>query len=179
MHVLFGQCKDFVWRQIGANVFFVRRLRLAHFLIYRENWGIRMESEKGYTCYCVGPEDMYYINTDFFERLERVLKELIEEKKVTTFLFESKKGFEGICVLAVWALRLRYPHILRVVMKSEEISREDFFFLDAVEGFNDFCYPGKVLPNGKVYQGKEEIAGLCDFCIVYDRETDELQIKKT
>ena len=139
-----------------------------------------MESEKGYTCYCVGPEDMYYIDTEFYERLMRTLEELIVEKKVTAFLFESKKGFEGICLLVAWALRRKYPHVRRVMMRNEEISYREFFARYGIAGFNDLCYPGKMLPNGKVYQGKRkgEISELCDFCIVYDPETDELQVKK-
>ncbi len=32
-----GLVKGFVWRQFGAEVFFVRQLRLAHFLIMEDN----------------------------------------------------------------------------------------------------------------------------------------------
>ena len=42
LHMLKGDfVKGFVWRQFGADVFFVRRLRLAHFLLYDNAAGLK------------------------------------------------------------------------------------------------------------------------------------------
>jgi predicted nucleic acid-binding Zn ribbon protein len=52
LHMLKGDfVKGFVWRQFGADVFFVRRLRLAHFLLYDNAAGLkRMKGKSKMFC---------------------------------------------------------------------------------------------------------------------------------
>ncbi len=138
-----------------------------------------MESEKRYTC-CfdgnVGVESTEALYTKVYDIVEK----LITEEKVNTFLFETKKGFEGIGFTIVLALRLKYPHIQRIRVSTGVPFISDFCMDDSLEGFDDTYYPGRILYTEKlVYQGqKGERTKLSGFCAIYDEETGEICVKK-
>ncbi len=136
-----------------------------------------MESEMRYTCCFVGnigaePTEELYL------RVNDIVEKLITVEKVNTFLFETKKGFEGICFDIVLALKLKYPHIKRIRVSTGFPFISDFCVDDTLEGFDDTYYPGRILYKEKlVYQGKTgERTDLSGVCVTYDEEKDDICI---
>ena len=51
--------------------------------------------------------------------LNEVVKDLIIEKKVDTFLFGSKSQFDKLCLGVVTEFKKKYPHIRRIYVRAE------------------------------------------------------------
>ena len=47
-------------------------------------------------------------------KLYEIIKKLIVDKNVDTFLFGSKSRFNGLCLETVTEIKEKYPHIKRV-----------------------------------------------------------------
>ncbi len=139
-----------------------------------------MEVGKRYTCCFVGPDEIKPADeVCLYAKVNDIVEKLIVEEKVDTFLFETKKGFEGICFTVVMALRLKYPFIQRIGLRLGFPDISTILFCDELNGYDDTYYPGRNLRDGVVYMGKkDERMELSGFCVIYNEETDEIQIKK-
>ena len=104
--------------------------------------------------------------------LNRVIRKLIVENKVDTFLFGSKSQFNDLCYEQVTKLREEYPDIKRVYVRAEFSEISDVYRAYLLRRYEDTYYPQKALNAGKaVYVRRNyEMIDKSNFCVVYYRE---------
>lgn len=73
-----------------------------------------MESK---TCCFIGHRNVAVTN-DLQRKLKELIKKLIVQENVETFLFGSKSSFDDLCLLLVSELKKAYPRIKRVYVRS-------------------------------------------------------------
>lgn len=115
-----------------------------------------------------------------FERVNELIEKLIVEENVSGFLFVGTSDSEYIFLSVITKLKTKYPHIQRIRTSIGVPFFGDYFVYQFEEYFDDTYYPGRIIstyPDRKVYRGNGEREGLCDFCIVYDEEIDDMRIE--
>ena len=102
-------------------------------------------------------------------QLYGVIKELIINEKVDTFLFGSKSQFNSLCYALVTELRSEYPHIMRIYVRAEfPVIREDYQAY-LLERYEDTYYPEKLIGAGRSIYVKRnmEMIDKSNFCVFY------------
>lgn len=102
-------------------------------------------------------------------RLYEIIKKLIIENSVDTFLFGSKSRFNSLCLKTVTEIKKEYPHIKRIYVRAEypDISEEYKNYL--LETYDDTYYPESIIGAGRaVYiERNREMINKSSFCIVF------------
>ena len=101
--------------------------------------------------------------------ISKIVKKLILEKHVDTFLFGSKSRFDDLCHKILTEYKEKYPHIKRVYVRAEypEISDEYKEYL--LQSYEDTYYPKTVMNSGKACYIKRnfEMIDRSQFCVIY------------
>ena len=99
--------------------------------------------------------------------------ELIENCKVTTFLFGSKSDFDSLCLKVVSDLKERYPYIKRVYVRAAYPDISESYTDYLLESYEETYYPERLRNSGKAsyVERNQEMIDKSDFCIVYYDES--------
>ncbi len=107
------------------------------------------------------------------KHLFSVVENLINDKKVGTFLFGSNGRFNDISYDVVACLKEKYPHIKRIYVRAEYRQIDDDYLQYLLNRYEYTYYPERIIGAGKaVYVERNyEMIDKSDFCVVY-YETD-------
>ncbi len=105
-------------------------------------------------------------------KLYNVIKKLIVEENVNTFLFGSKSQFKDLCHKIVSELKIIYPHIKRIYVRAEFPYINDDYKSYLLQSYEDTYYPATIIKSWKfVYVERNyEMISQSDFCIIYFNE---------
>ena len=112
-------------------------------------------------------------NINETEELKRelyvVIKNLIANENVSTFLFGSKSRFNDLCLEIVTQIKHEYPNIKRIYVRAEYPYISDRYKNYLLQSFEDTYYPEKIIGSGKAVYIKRnyEMINRSRFCIVY------------
>ena len=105
-------------------------------------------------------------------KLFEIIETLIVEKKVDTFLFGSKSGFDDLCYDVVDVLKGKYTYIKRIFVRAEYPNISEEYRQYLLQSYEDTYYPKSVLgANRAVYvkRNHEMIDNSC-YCVFYCNE---------
>ena len=98
-----------------------------------------------------------------------VIKELITVKKVDTFLFGSKSGFNSLCYETVTGIKEEYPNIKRVYVRAEYPEIDGNYEKYLLSKYEETYYPQRIKGAHKaVYiERNREMIDKSRFCVIY------------
>ena len=102
-------------------------------------------------------------------RLREIIKRLIEEENVDTFLFGSKSRFNDLCYELVNDCKNTHPDLKRVYVRGEYPCINDRYEAYLLEKYEATYFPEKALGAGKaIYVERNyEMIRKSDICVVY------------
>lgn len=102
-------------------------------------------------------------------KLTAIIKNLIENNGVDTFLFGSKSEFDKLCLEAVTEQKEFYPYIKRIYVRAEYQYISDSYKKYLLENYDDTYYPKQIENSGKASYIKRnrEMINESMFCVVY------------
>ena len=108
------------------------------------------------------------ISDDFKLRLERILKDLIENN-VKVFLFGSKSMFNDVCYDIISSLKTTYQDIKRVYVRAEYIKTNNEYDVYLKSQFEESYYYDKNLYSNRLNYVKrnETLIDKSDICLFY------------
>ena len=114
-------------------------------------------------------------------KLIEIIKKLIVDEKVDTFLFGSKSRFNSLCLEAVTEIKEKYPHIKRVYVRAEYPHISEQYKNYLLESYEDTYYPEKIMNSGRAayVERNYEMIDNSQFCIVYYNEQDAPTSRKS
>ena len=101
--------------------------------------------------------------------LIEIIKRLIIEKQVDTFLFGSKSRFNSLCLEIVTKIKENYPHIKRIYVRAEYPNISDDYKKYLLESYEGTYFPEKIKNSGRAsyLERNYEMIDNSQFCIVY------------
>lgn len=123
------------------------------------------------TCCFIGHREIN-MTDELKEKLRMVIKRLITEESVDTFLFGSKSQFDDLCWDIVTEIKKKYSHIKRIFVRAEYPYIDESYKAYLLECYEDTYFPKAVLGAGKASYVKRncEMIDNSRFCIVYYKE---------
>ena len=123
------------------------------------------------TCCFIGHREIN-VTDELKEKLRMVIKRLIIEESIDTFLFGSKSHFDNLCYDIVTEIKKKYPHIKRIFVRAEYPYIDESYEAYLLESYEDTYFPKSVLGAGKASYVKRncEMIDNSRFCIVYYKE---------
>lgn len=114
-------------------------------------------------------------------KLIEIIKKLIADEKVDTFLFGSKSRFNSLSLEAVTEIKENYPHIKRVYVRAEYPYISESYKNYLLESYEDTYYPEKIINSGRAtyVERNYEMIDNSQFCIVYYDEQAEPTTRKS
>ena len=105
-------------------------------------------------------------------KLFSIIENLIISKNVDTFLFGSKSRFNDICYDVVSELKIKYPHIKRIYVRSMYQNVDGEYGEYLLERYEYTYYPENLLNSGKAVYVKRnyEMIQKSDICVFYYNE---------
>jgi len=112
------------------------------------------------------------VTDELKEKLHMVIKRLIIEESIDTFLFGSKSQFDDLCYDIVTETKKKHPHIKRIFVRAEYPYIDENYKAYLLESYEDTYFPKSVLGAGKASYVKRnyEMIENSRFCIVYYKE---------
>ena len=113
--------------------------------------------------------------------LNGIIKKLITEDRVDTFLFGSRSQFNDLCYEQVTKLKEAYPHIQRIYVRAEFPDITENYEAYLLERYEGTDYPETIKGAGKaVYvERNRTMIENSRFCVVYCRECGLLPNRKS
>ncbi len=110
---------------------------------------------------------------ELVDRLSELIKELIVNEKVETFLFGSRGRFNRLCYELVSMNKEKYPNIKRIYIRAEYPYISESYKKILLTEYEETYYPSRILGAGKaVYlERNEEMILKSDICIFYYHES--------
>lgn len=104
--------------------------------------------------------------------LNRIIRKMITENKVDTFLFGSKSQFNDLCYEQVTKIREEYPYIKRIYIRAEFPHITESYEAYLRERYESTYYPETVKGAGKAVYTRRNRAMIdaSRFCVVYCQE---------
>ena len=123
---------------------------------------------KEHTC-CFFGHRMIEVTDELVNRLEKVVDDLIVEKKVDTFLFGSKSQFDKLCLHVVTELKKKYPHIRRIYVRAEFPNIDEDYTSYLLKRYDHTYYPERMINARKaVYVERNyEMIDNSSYCVIY------------
>lgn len=90
-------------------------------------------------------EDSLELRTKLYD----ILKRLIEEENICTFLFGSKSEFNALCLEIVSELKKIHPHIKRIYVRAEYSDIDDSYKAYLLKDYEDTYFPEHIKSAGK------------------------------
>lgn len=102
-------------------------------------------------------------------KLYDILKRLIEEENVCTFLFGSKSEFNSLCLETVSELKKIHPHIKRIYVRAEYPDIDDSYKAYLLKDYEDTYFPQHIKSAGKASYVERncEMINNSRVCVVY------------
>ncbi len=132
------------------------------------------------TCCFIGHRNI--LRTPELEKeLYAVVERLITEEKVQYFLFGSKSQFNSLCWETVTDLKIKYPNISRIYVRSSFPDISDSYKDYLLQYYEDTYFPDRVMGAGKVSYIKRnyEMIEKSRFCVFYYKENNLPQERKS
>lgn len=108
-------------------------------------------------------------NSELFNEICELIRELVQKRDINTFLFGSRSNFDRLCYNAVTHVKEQYKNIKRVYVRAEYpfISREYEEYL--LKDYEYTYFPDKIICAGRaVYVERNmEIIDNSSCCIFY------------
>lgn len=107
--------------------------------------------------------------TELEKSVYSIVEDLITNKNVDTFLFGSKSQFDDFCYKIVTELKEKYPHIIRIYVRTEFPYIDDSYRNYLLERYEDTYYPSKMVEAGKAayVERNYEMINKSTYCVVY------------
>lgn len=101
--------------------------------------------------------------------LKNTIEDLICNKNITDFLFGSKSGFDTLCREIVTELKVKYPHIRRIYVRSMYSYIEDHYQKYLMTLYDDTYLPDSVEGAGRLSYVKRncEMIDKSGICVFY------------
>jgi len=114
------------------------------------------------------------------ENLKNVVVRLIKEQKVKKFLFGSKSKFNSLCLDIVTEIKVEYPDIKLVYVRSAFPYISDSYRDYLLESYDDTLIPERVINAGRAsyVERNQEMIDASDFCIFYYDENYKPPLRK-
>ena len=127
-----------------------------------------MEEQMRRTCCFLGHREITETK-ELKEQIFYILKNLIQDKNVDTFLFGSKSSFNSLCHTLVTNLKEQYPHIKRIYVRAEFPVINNSYKQYLLERYEDTYYPENIKGAGKAVYIKRnyEMIQNSQYCIFY------------
>ena len=111
--------------------------------------------------------------TELKNKLNKVIEDLIINKKVDTFLFGSKSEFNDLCLSTVTKLKVESPYIKRVYVRAEYQYIDENYKNYLLESYEETYYPQKIINAGKAayVERNYEMTDKSSFCVMYYDES--------
>lgn len=128
-------------------------------------------ADKAMTTCCLFGHREIEETAELQQRIYAIVKDLILNEKVDTFLFGSKSQFDDLCHRQVTKLKAIYPHVKRIYVRAEFPVIGETYRAYLLEHYEDTYYPEKVRNAGRaVYvERNREMVNNSQFCIIYYR----------
>ena len=112
------------------------------------------------------------VTTELKVKLNKIIKKLIIENNVDTFLFGSKSQFNNLCYEQVTKIKEKYPHIKRIYVRAEYSIINETYEDYLLENYEDTYYPKNAVGAGKAVYVERNCVMINDshFCVVYCKE---------
>lgn len=103
------------------------------------------------------------------EKLTKTIEGLITDKGVRYFYFGSRSAFNDLCVQVVTNLKVKYPHIQRIYVRSAFPDIDDSYKAYLLENYDDTYFPEKMRGAGKAsyVERNQELVNQSYFCVTY------------
>lgn len=103
------------------------------------------------------------------EDLRNTVIFLIEKQGVEVFFFGSKSKFDDLCLRIVREIKIIYPKIQLVYVRSHYPNIQQWYKDYLLESYDDTIMPHKVINAGKAsyVERNQEMIDASDFCIFY------------
>lgn len=121
------------------------------------------------------PEDENLIN-----KIEAILKYVIQERHVNVFLFGSKSKFDSVCLEIISRLKGEFKEIRRVYVRAEYPNISTGYHKYLLTLYDDTFMPEKVKRAGKAaYVERNEIMiDMSDICMFYCENPYDTKLSK-
>ncbi len=102
-------------------------------------------------------------------KLNNIIKNLITQENIDTFLFGSKSRFNSLCHELVSKIKQKYPHIRRIYVRAEYPYISEDYKNYLLESYEDTYYPERIINSGKAsyVERNRQMIDNSNFCIVY------------
>ena len=109
------------------------------------------------------------ISNEIENKVYNLVKQLIVEDNIYTFLFGSKSEFNDLCYQIISKLKAEYSHIKRIYVRAEYPYINSEYKSYLLERYEDTYYPNSVIGAGKLAYIKRnyEMIDKSKTCIVY------------
>ena len=136
--------------------------------IYNIFYGDVMEELKLHTCCFFGHRKIDK-TPELIDRLTKEIKILITEKDVGNFYFGSKSEFDDLCHKVVTDLKVKYPNIKRIYVRSAFQHIPDWYEDSLLQHYEDTYFPQHMEIAGKAsyVERNQEMINKSDFCVIY------------
>ncbi len=107
------------------------------------------------------------------EHLTEILKKLIIEENIDTFLFGSNSQFNDLCHCVISDLKKDFPYLKRIYVRAEFPFIDDDYKAYLLKRYEDTYYPQNIINAGKyVYvERNSEMIDKSRFCVFYYNKT--------
>ena len=121
-----------------------------------------------FTCCFFGHREIK-VTDELIEELKGIIKELITVKKVDTFLFGSKSGFNSLCYETVTEIKEEYPNIKRVYVRAEYPETDGNYEKYLLSKYEETYYPQRIKgAHRAVYiERNREMIDKSRYCVIY------------
>ncbi len=113
--------------------------------------------------------------------LIEIIKRLIVDENVDTFLFGSKSRFNNLCHELVTEIKEKYPHIKRVYVRAEYPYISEHYKNYLLESYEDTYYPERIQNSGRAsyIERNYEMIDNSHYCVVYYDALNALTTRKS
>ena len=136
--------------------------------------------EKEYTC-CFFGHRKTDITDELISHMQKIIEDLITEKKVDTFLFGSKSEFNDLCLKVVTGVKKKYPHIKRIYVRAEFPYIDESYTEYLLKNYDYTYYPEHIKNSKKAayVERNYEMIDKSNFCIVWFNENYKPERRKS
>ena len=96
------------------------------------------------TCCFIGHRKIN-VTDELKEKLRVVIKRLIVDENIDSFLFGSKSQFDDLCWDIVTEIKKKYSHIKRIFVRAEYPYIDESYKAYLLESYEDTYFPKSVL----------------------------------
>ena len=139
--------------------------------------GIMVNEKELISCCFIGHRD--FDIALYQKKIIAVVKDLIEDKGVTNFLFGSKSEFNYQCYLILKEFKLKYPYIKLIYIRAEHMHLSCEHEMMLLHYYDDTYFSSYAEKSGKLsyIMRNQELIDKSDYCVFYYDE-DYLQKRK-